>query len=389
MEPGVTRAMAGTRTTPTGVARRLATVARVLLAPVAGGVALRCATEEAHAPPRLEVLAPGFDYQAWFTDHTGLSVDSVGFGVHAMQPVAGTLYLGFGADLPVRRDGALLGAFDEQGLRAIAPLDEQGVLAMTVAGDALLVPGVDPCCPDGWEWGNFYLYRPAVGLVKRRNLPYVLHAWGAWYDAAEDAIYLAASAHPGDFLTSIGQIWRTGDGGTSWELVADGNDGVGTYRTYDVMGHQGWLIAVRRDESCTLVGRRPGGTTWDSLVPGRRIACLHRLASFAGRVIALDVGRGTLHVVPLAAASAEITVPFVVDSVAFNWATVAGGYLYVISDDGRVLATRDLVAWQTVLRSDRRFMTIQYWPDRDWLVLAGYSQHGAVWTLQLCGAAPC
>jgi hypothetical protein len=355
----------------------------------AGALALQCAAPVSLARPELEELVPGFAYDAWFTDHTGFTVNPDAFGAYTMQPVAGTLYLGFGADLPALRDGALLGGFDDQGLRAIATLTEQGMLDMTVANETLLIPGVDPCCPDGWESGNFYLYRPATGLIKRRNLPNVLHSWGAWYDAGEGAIYLAASAHPGDFLTSIGQIWRTGDEGASWELVADGNDGVGSYRTYDVIGHDGSMVAVSRAESCTLVARPPGQTMWVEAAPGRQVACGHRLAGFGGRVIALDAGRAALHVLPPQGGPSLVDVPFTVDTVAYNWAAVAGGFLYVISEDGRILVTRDLVAWEAVVRSDLPFSAIQYWPNRNWLVLATYGRGGAVWKLQLCRTAPC
>jgi hypothetical protein len=356
---------------------------------LSSALVLQCATPVDLAPPELEELVPGFGYDAWFTDHTGFSVNPDAFGAFTMQPVAGTLYLGFGADLPARRDGALLAAFDDQGLRAIAPLDEQGMLDMTVAKETLLIPGVDPCCPDGWESGNFYLYRPATGLAKFRNLPNVLHAWGAWYDAGERAIYLAASAHPGDFLTSIGQIWRTGDEGASWELVADGNGGVGSFRTYDVIGHHGSLLAVSQSEFCTLVARPPGQTTWEDVIPGSRVACEQRLVGFGGRLIALDVGRSAFHVLPPHGAASLVEVPFTVDTAAYNWAAVAGGFLYVTSDDGRILVTRNLVAWDTVARSDQRFSAIQYWPSRGWLVLATYGRGGALWRLQLCHTAPC
>lgn len=363
--------------------------ARALAVLSASALLLRCATPVSLAPPRLEELVPGFAYDAWFTDHTGFPVTSGAFGAYAIEPLAGTLYLGFGADRPALRDGALLAAFDDQGLRAIAPLDEQGMLDMTVGNGTLLIPGVDPCCPDGWESGNFYLYRPTTGLTKLRNLPNVLHSWGTWYDAGEGAIYVAASAHPGDFLTSIGQIWRTGDEGASWELVADGSAGVGSYRTYDVIGHHGSLFVVSRADVCTLVARAPGGTTWVDALPGSRVACVHRLVSFGDSLIALDVGRAALHVLPPQGAPSVVDVLFTVDTLAYNWAVVAGGSLYVLSDDRRILVTRDLVAWETVVRSDQPFSAIQYWPSRDWLVLATYGRGGTLWKLQLCHAAPC
>ncbi len=382
-------AVRGSPENPARLGRGVRRSARQLAVLAAGVLVLHCTSPHDLGRSELVELVPGWPYDTWFAEHTGSSVNPDAFGAFTMQPLADILYLGFGADLPARRDGALLAAFDDQGLRAIAPLDEQGMLDMTVADQTLLIPGVDPCCPDGWESGNFYLYRPATGLIKLRNLPNVLHGWGVWYDAGEGATYLAASAHPGDFLTSIGQIWRTGDEGAHWELVADGGDGVGAYRTYDVMGHQGSLYAVSRDDTCTLVAQPPGQSTWENVVPGGQVACAHRLVSFAGNLIALDAARGALHLLPPKGTPTEVDVPFTVDSVAYNWAAVAGGFLYAISDDGRVVVTRDLVAWDTVVRSDQRFMTIQYWPYRDWLVLATKGMGGALWKFQLCHAAPC
>jgi hypothetical protein len=81
--------------------------------------------------------------------------------------------------------------------------------------------------------------------------------------------------------------------------------------------------------------------------------------------------------------------PFTVGLMTFHWAAVASDRLYALSDDGRILVTRDLAAWQTVAQADREFVTIQYWPQRDWLVLAGRGTAGALWKLGLCGAAPC
>jgi hypothetical protein len=363
--------------------------ARALAALSAGVLLPACASPVALARPGLEELVPGFAYDAWFTGHTGFTVNPGAFGAYAVQSVAGTLYLAYAGDRPALRDGALLAAFDDQGFRAIAPLTEQGMLDMTVAGETLLIPGVDPCCPDGWESGNFYMYRPSTGLIKLRNLPNVLHAWGTWYDAGENAIYLAASAHPGDFLTSIGQIWRTGDAGATWELVADGSAGVGSYRTYDVIGSHGALFAVSRGDVCTLVTRPPGQIAWEDALPGKHPACVHRLAGFGDSLIALDAGRAALHVIPRQGPPSVVALPFTVDTLAYNWAAVAGGLFYVIASDGRILLTRDLAAWEPVIRSYQSFSAIQYWPDRDWLVVATYGRQGAVWKLQLCQAAPC
>jgi hypothetical protein len=352
---------------------------------------LHCESSQDVAPAELEELAPGFAYASWFAQHSGFEAVPDDFAAYTMLSVSGTLYLGFGAGLPAASDGALLGAFDDEGLRPLAPLDEQGVLDMERAGEVLFVPGVDPCCPDGWEAGNVYTFSSTGGLTKRRTLPNVLHAWGAWYDAATSQVYLATSAHRGDFTGSIGEIWRSADLGAHWERVATDEHGVGEYRTYDVFGHRGRLYATSADSlnTCLLVAQPAVGTDWKPVFPDEQSACYQRLLSFGDALIALDRSRSRLLIVSGQGELSWRELPFTVGLMTFHWAAVASDRLYALSDDGRILVTRDLAAWQTVTQADREFVTIQYWPQRDWLVLAGRGTDGALWKLGLCGAAPC
>ncbi len=352
---------------------------------------LHCETAQDVVPPKLEALVPAFPYASWFADHTGFDPVPDDFAAYAMLPLSGTLYLGFGAGLPAVADGALLGAFDDGGMRSVARLDEQGVLDMVSRGEMLFIPGVDPCCPDGWEAGNVYTYGATAGLTKRRTLPNVLHAWGAWYDAVEDQVYVAASAHRGDFTGSIGEIWRTADLGAHWEPVANDEHGVGDYRTYDVLGHRGRLYATSADSlnTCLLVAQPEVGTDWAPVFPDERLACYHRLTSFGDALLALDRTRNSLLIVSGQGELSRRELPFTVGVMTIHWATVAADYLYAPSDDGRILVTRDLAVWETVAQADEEFVTIQYWPQRDWLVLASRGANGTLWKLGLCEAAPC
>ncbi len=352
---------------------------------------LHCETAQEVVPPQLEELAPAFPYASWFAEHTGFDPVPDDFAAYAMLPLSGTLYLGFGAGLPAAADGALLGLFDDEGIRAVAALDEQGMLDMATGRGLLLIPGVDPCCPDGWEAGNFYTYAASAGLTKWRTLPNVLHAWGAWYDAAEDEVYVAASAHRGDFTGSVGEIWRTGDLGGHWARIANDENGVGDYRTYDVLGHWGRLYATSADSlnSCALVAQPDVGADWMPVLPDQRLACYHRLVSFGDALIALDATRHGLLVVTGEGDPFERELPFTIGALSLNWAAVAGDHLYSLSSDGQILVTRDLTVWETVAQADQEFVTIQYWPQRSWLVLATRGANGALWKLELCDAAPC
>lgn len=356
---------------------------------VASGLVLQCETAQEVVPRELEELAPGFPYASWFAEHTGFDPVPDDFAAYTMLPVSGTLYLGFGAGLPAAADGALLGAFDDEGLWAVAQLDEQGMLDMAADQGVLLIPGVDPCCPDGWEAGNFYTYAASTGLTKWRNLPNVFHAWGVWHDAANQ-VYLATSAHRGDSV-SIGEIWRTGDLGAHWARIASGADGVGGYRTYDVLGHRGRLYATSAESrnSCVLVAQPEVGTAWMPVLPDARLACYHRLVSFGDALVAVDSTRRRLQIVTGQGGALQRELPFTIGEMSLNWATVAGGHLYALSNDGRILLTRDLVLWETVAEMDHEFVTIQYWPQKSWLVLAGRGMNAALWKLELCDAGPC
>ncbi len=352
---------------------------------------LHCESAQDVQPSVPEALAPAFPYASWFAQHTGFDAVPDDFAAYAMVPISDALYLGFGAGLPAAADGALLGTYDDEGLRAVAPLDEQGVLDMVSAAGIPFIPGVDPCCPDGWEAGNVYTYSAAAGLTKRRTLPNVLHAWGAWYDTADDEMYVATSAHRGDFTGSVGEIWRSRDLGGHWERVATHENGVGDYRTYDVVGHRGRLYATSADSlnSCLLVVQPNVGTDWTLVFPDEEVACYQRLTPFGDALVTLARARSRLLVVSGLGELSRRELPFTVGLMTFHWAAVAADYLYALADDGRIMVTRDLTAWETAAQADREFVTVRYWPQRDWLVLASRGTDGALWKLMLCNGAPC
>jgi len=342
------------------------------------------------APVGLQALIPGVSFPAWYQQQTGYVPDSVYFGAYSMEPIAGTLYAGFGTNRPTAVDGALLGAVDQAGLRVIASLPEQGFLDMAAAEDGtLLIPGVDPCCPDGWEAGNFHTYSPQAGLIKHRTLPNVIHSWRLWYDQPETAVYVTTGSHRGDG-TYTGEIWRSADRGATWTRLAVDRDSVGTYRTADVVRYQGRLHAISEalGRICKLVVQESAGMPWPEVLPGRHLACRHELIPFGDELLALDQSRSVVHVVS-ASGGSEVALPFTVDAPAYNWATVVDRYLFAIANDGRVLRTYDLRTWDTVAQSSLDLIIIRYWPHRGSLVVASRGAAGSLWSLRLCGVEPC
>ena len=112
---------------------------------------------------------------------------------------------------------------------------------------------------------------------------------------------------------------------------------------------------------------------------------------FGDDLIALDATRHILHIAPPTTSGSAFTVdlPFTIGAQTFNWATMAAGHLFVVSDDGRIWRSQDGAAWEPVASGNREFISIGHWPHRSWLVLASRGAVGAVWKLRLCGAEPC
>ena len=242
----------------------------------------------------LEELIPGMNYAMWYQQQTGFVPDAAHFGAYAITPMTDTLFIGHSTGWPADKDGALLSSFDGITITAIYSPTEQGIVAMTAVTDTLYIPGTDPCCPDGWESGNVYVYTPPGPVIKYRNLPNVLHTWAIWFDEASRALYAVVGAHLGDNVTWTGAVYRSTDDCRSWSLVADKSDGVGDYRTYDMVGLHNKLYIYWNDvypAPCGLAESSDGGATWQRLaVPDT--ACRVRLAVFQDRLLAMSAGPG-------------------------------------------------------------------------------------------------
>jgi hypothetical protein len=349
--------------------------------------ASHAASIAANTQSRIEELIPGMDYAAWYQRYTGYAAEANYFGAYAITPMTDTLLIGHSTSRPAQEDGALLSAYDGITITAIYSPTEQGILAMTVATDTLYIPGDDPCCPDGWEAGNVYVYAPPGPVIKYRNLPNVLHTWAIWSDKVTRELYAVVGAHLGDQLTWTGAVYRSTDDCASWSLVADKSRGVGNYRTYDLIGLHDKLYITWNDAylaPCGLAESSDGGATWQRLaVPAT--ACRVRLVAFQDRLLALTLDQRGLLAVDRAGRIQAYALPdFSIPEVAFNYLVSDRlGYLYVITDDGRVVRTRDLAAWETVVATDRALTTIAYWPARNWIIVADRGADARLWKIDL------
>ena len=345
----------------------------------------------------LTELIPGMDYGAWFTDHTGNGL-SDHFAAYAVAPLEGTLYVGFGAARPGENDGSLLASSDGITITAVYTPTEQGFIDMDVVGDTLFFPGPDPTDvvakpANQWDWGNFYVYTPPAAVIKHRNLPDVIHAWGEWFDPATDTLYTVVGAHLGDYKTWTGGVFSSIDAGASWTQLANRDQGVGQYRTYDIIGFHGRLYVIWNDvygDPCGLAVRSDGGTTW-SRIPelDLQTVCRTRLVVYQDRLLIPRVDGAALFAVDAAGTVTTHALPGLrIADWAYNYLAEDGaGRLYAVADDGRIVRTADLATWETLVSRDLLFITLGYWPDRDWLLVGDRGWDARLWKIDLAASS--
>jgi hypothetical protein len=375
------------------VASALTVAALLLLGPVAAGRPL--------TPTNLAELLPGQDYAVWYQTQVGVAPNPTYFGAYALRAAGPTLYAGFGTARPGENgnSGGLLASVDGVpiALNSLLTLTEEGFIDIEPAGSALYIPGPDPtdvvASPaHQWDWGNFYAYAPPGPGVKYRNLPDVIHTWGAWWDGSQ--LYAAVSAHLGDYTTWSGQVFRTTDPATGWTLLADRDDGVGQYRTYEVIGFDGKLYVTWNDvypTPCGLAVSSDGGSTWARLA-APDTQCRSRLIVFADKLLALNLAQTGFVAVDTSGNIATFSFAgFVVTDWAYNYAAVDSASpqrLYVVTVDGRIMRTTDLSTWQTMAATDLELITLGYWPDKNWLIAADRGSAAKLWRMDLDEATP-
>jgi len=194
-----------------------------------------------------------------YEQYTGQGVGSDTFGFYALL----TLPSGSGPEIyaglsgrPSRINGGAVIKKGADGTSFLASLDEQGVGRIQQMVGSIGIPGEDPCCASAvgdsgpgqydheWDWGNFYALDNVQGTMSKfRNLPNVVHGFGIFDNTPNDGnVYYAGSGHFADGQeiqnsTPTGLLFGSADSGNSWRKIADRYDGIGNFRTYDVVGN--------------------------------------------------------------------------------------------------------------------------------------------------------
>lgn len=362
-------------------------------------------------PPQLKQLLGNSEISESFITATNHDIEgSDYFGVNPMIAKGNTLYFGVGKGLPAGQDGAILAKYTDGdiSMTVLKTLNEQGVMTLSDYGkNGIAVPGVDPCCGDllndddkkpgrynhQWDWGNFYVLNTnSESITKHRNLPNVIHGWGSWYDEANNTLYYAGSGGFADTIeienqTLTGFLFKTTDRGATWTKVADRSDGIGEYRTYDIIGINTNLYAQYNDSyegSCGITKSIDKGQTWKRIADSE-VRCATRLYNINNHLVALNKDANAfIDIDTKDKVSSYKFSPLFKLSAYHTLAHDSDGNIYVGTIDGRVMRTRDFIEWNEIARvydPSISFNTITYWAEKKWLILSNWGDKANLWKL--------
>ncbi|MEA3396493.1 MAG: hypothetical protein U9R05_03430 [Chloroflexota bacterium] len=327
--------------------------------------------------------------KAWYDDQVTHTGHITYFGAYITLPVTDTLYIGLGSARPAESNGAYFAKFitdTTTGLTGIAEPHEQGFHEMIYDGSLIHIAGTDPITPtDGWDAGNHYTHSlGSTSITKYRDatngLKNVIHTWGLWKSGS--TLYAAVSSHTGTFITYTGQIFTSTNNGLTWTHKSD----LGGYRAYDIIGFDGDLYAIYNDALggvLTMTKSADGGATWSDIITDsvRRV----HMVEFDSQLIAANFDREYLYTINITGTVTTHTLPTgyrvgatYSDKPAYtdyNVMAVAKGYLYLIAEkqspkEQAIIRTSNLSSWERMVHTDTLMISLSYWANEDWLVVA-------------------
>jgi len=332
------------------------------------------------------------------------------FGIYPIVAKGNTLYLGLGRSLPAATNSAAIATYKEgeNSLTYLQSINEQGIMAFSKYGNNIAIPGADPCCGDilndnnesgkynsEWDWGNFYTIDTGTkNVIKNRNLPNIVHGWGTWFDNTTNTLYYAGSGHMADTenktdATPSGFIFKTIDSGNTWTKVADRSNGIGLYRSYDIIGIENRLYAQYNDEFsgiCGIAKSLDKGQTW-SRISNAEIRCATRLYIVNNHLVALSSDATSF--IEIDKSDQAITHTFESIFQISGYHTLSQdpyGNVYVGTKNGRIMHTRDFKTWTEIAHLNDNtisFSSSTYWEEKQWLILSNWGDKANLWKIPL------
>ena len=144
------------------------------------------------------------------------------------------------------------------------------------------------------------------------------------------------------------------------------------------------------EDPCGLAFSSDGGASW-SRIPelDLQTVCRTRLVVYQDHLLVPRVDGAALFAVDAAGTVTTHDLPeFRIADWAYNYLAEDGaGRLYAVADDGRILRTADLATWETLVSRDLMFITLGYWPERDWLLVGDRGRDAKLWKIDLAASS--
>lgn len=334
--------------------------------------------------------------------------NSGNFGAYSMEAVGDTVYVGLAGDRPNLIDGATLARINENSLEHVGFIYEQGFSEMLYKDGTLYIPGADPAFGQSWALGNVYFYDHVNGgpVVLKRTQPRSIHTHRISVDD-EGAIYTGIHTRQSDGQF-YNQLIKSTDDGDSWEIL---NSHIYSERHFtDILENDGRLY-LNDGRLGTFEYSDDDALTWNVIGSIEGVG-LYLLDSWQERVVGFksinslantttfNIATGiTNQVSTVEGATLAIWKPVDGQTVQpFNpFVTSPDGYLYMITDDNRIVrvsppqagspsAVLDSVTIADLnsdsdVPSEQGLLSIEDWPAENALLVASRGTHAKIFKI--------
>lgn len=239
------------------------------------------------------------------------------------------------------------------------------------------------------------------------HLPNVIHSLGLASLENTNEVYLTVGAHVGQAYydagknctdpalgdpTCMGQIWKTADGGETWEFV-DGDDehDITPYRVVDITRFQdNWVIndfALHGYKH--RLARQDENGDWITIPTDAWPDADVRMYHYDGKIVAAATESNWD---PTTNKIIVVNPDFSIETIELDWTPAddfnifsdpGDGFLYALSEDGRLMRSSDLHEWVTVYDFGRKVVSISYWGHQNQFVLSTQGLDADLWLMDI------